>query len=298
MDKPRTLNIYFGALVLGGIAIGFAPIFVRLSQAEIGPVASGFWRLAIAFPAFMLWNRLEGPVKKEPHRTPTKKDKSRFILMLAGVAFAVDLIAWHWSIKLTSVANATLLGNCSVIILALIEWLWFRIKLKFTFLIGMVLALVGVSLIAGVSISLGGEHVLGDGLGLLTAFFYAAYLLLIKQFRKTFRTSTIMSWASITCAVFLLPVAFFSNEVIVPTSIYGWGAVIGLALISHVFGQGLIATALAHLPASFSGVVLLIQPVVAAILGYFILGESLSPTQFLGGLIVLTGIFLARKGSG
>jgi drug/metabolite transporter (DMT)-like permease len=72
---------------------------------------------------------------------------------------------------------------------------------------------------------------------------------------------------------------------------------IALALISHAAGQGLIAYALAHLPAAFSSVSLLFQPVMAALFAWAILAEPLVPLQIAGGIVVLLGIYLARRGS-
>ena len=66
---------------------------------------------------------------------------------------------------------------------------------------------------------------------------------------------------------------------------------------SHAAGQGLIAYALAHLPAAFSSVSLLFQPVMAALFAWWLLAEPLAPLQIAGGLIVLVGIYLARRGS-
>ena len=77
----------------------------------------------------------------------------------------------------------------------------------------------------------------------------------------------------------------------------GWVVLIGLALVSHVGGQGLITFALAHLPAAFSSVGLLLQPAVAAALAWIILNEPVGMWQSLGGAIVLAGIILARQGS-
>ena len=75
------------------------------------------------------------------------------------------------------------------------------------------------------------------------------------------------------------------------------GILAGLALVSHAAGQGLIAYALASLPAAFSSVSLLFQPVVAALFAWVLLSESLVPLQVVGGLVVLLGIYLARRGS-
>jgi drug/metabolite transporter (DMT)-like permease len=81
-----------------------------------------------------------------------------------------------------------------------------------------------------------------------------------------------------------------------PQSVKGWGAVVALGLVSHVGGQTLIAYALGRLPASFSAVSLLLQPVVAALLAWPILGEPITLRQILGGIVVLGGIALAHQG--
>jgi len=98
-------------------------------------------------------------------------------------------------------------------------------------------------------------------------------------------------------AVFLFPAALASGEQMLPASAFGWWMLVGLALVSHAAGQGLIAYALAHLPAAFSSVSLLFQPVMAALFAWALLAEGLVPLQILGGLVVLVGIYLARRGS-
>src|SRR5438552_165003 len=102
---------------------------------------------------------------------------------------------------------------------------------------------------------------------------------------------------STICAVFLFPLALASGEQMLPSSLLGWGYLLGLALVSHAAGQGLIAYALAHLRAAFSSVSLLFQPVMAALFAWVLLGEALVPLQIAGGIVVLIGIYLARRGS-
>jgi len=95
----------------------------------------------------------------------------------------------------------------------------------------------------------------------------------------------------------LLPLSLISGERFLPLDARGWLVLIALALISHIGGQGLIAYALAHLPAAFSSVSLLLQPVLATVFAWLLLGEQLSPSQALGGALVLAGILIARRES-
>src|SRR6266568_828504 len=98
-------RVAFICLLAGGCAIAFAPIFVRL--ADTGPVASAFWRAALAVPLLWVWVFIRG-TRADLHR-PT------FPIFLAGLFFALDLGVWHWSILWTSVANSTLLANLATI---------------------------------------------------------------------------------------------------------------------------------------------------------------------------------------
>jgi drug/metabolite transporter (DMT)-like permease len=107
-----------------------------------------------------------------------------------------------------------------------------------------------------------------------------------------------MSWSSAAAAVLLLPAALIAGEGLIAASLSGWLILFGLAWISHTAGQSLIAYALAHLPAALSSVSLLVQPIAATLLAWIILGESISPWQALGAGVILSGILLARRGSG
>jgi drug/metabolite transporter (DMT)-like permease len=106
-----------------------------------------------------------------------------------------------------------------------------------------------------------------------------------------------MAWSTTITAIALLPFAWLSPQAFWPSSGEGWLVVLGLALVTQIFGQGLIAYAFAHLPASLSSVSLLIQPVMAAVFAWFLFGEAIGAVQFAGAVIVLAGIWIARKGS-
>ena len=292
-SSPEGTRLALNALFLGALAIAFAPIFVRLSQ--VGPTATAFWRLFLSLPALFLWMQLEGSRTTSPRRPSTWSDRLR--LVIAGLFFAGDLGIWHWSIKFTSVANATLLANFAPIFVALGSWLFFRQRVSLRFVLGMLLALAGTVLLVGESFHLSAQHLQGDALGLVTAIFYAGYLLSVKELRREFSTATIMTWSGAVSSAVLLPATLLSGEGLFPSGTAGWLVLIGLALVSHVGGQSLIAFALAKLPAAFSSVALLVQPVAATIFAWLILSEALNPWQALGGALALAGIYTARKAS-
>ncbi|MDC8757782.1 DMT family transporter [Janthinobacterium fluminis] len=281
----------FCALLLGGAAIGFAGIMMRLS--DVNPVASAFWRMALAAPLLWVWALASaGGDRAAGLRT----DYSR-VLLLAGFFFAADMGVWHVSLHFTSVANATLLPNMAPLCIA--AWLWFKYQARFSrsFLLGMALAMTGAVLLVGPSVGLGGTRLLGDGLGLLVAGFYAAYQLAVKDGRASYSTARLMAWSTSITALFLLPFALLMPGDFWPAGAAGWLPLLGLALIAQIGGQTVITYAFAHLPSSLSSISLLIQPLTAALAAWAIFGEAIGPVQMAGGAVLLLGIYLSKRGT-
>jgi drug/metabolite transporter (DMT)-like permease len=282
------------ALLMGAVSIAFAPILVRLS--EVGPSATAFYRLALAAPVLVGWWQLESRSSR-PSRM-WRESRALLSLATAGLFFAADLSVWHWSIRFTSVANATLLANFAPVFVVLGSWLLFKQRFTKTFLLAVAIVLLGATLLIGNSLKLDPQQLRGDLLGLLTAVFYAGYILSVAHLRLRFSTVVIATWSSLVGSLILLPVALLSGETFIPVTAQGWSVLITLALVSQVGGQSLITYALAHLPAAFSAVGLLLQPVIATLLAWQIFGETLSLGQAVGGMIVLGGIALARQNDG
>lgn len=280
-------RVAFLCLLAGGCAIAFAPIFVRLS--DTGPLASAFWRCALAVPVLWAWVFAKG----------TKEAAiSRWALAGAGLFFACDLGVWHFSILYTSVANSTVLANLAPIFVTLAGWIFWKRGVTRVFLVGMLVSIAGMFVLVGPNFATGGRPLVGDALGALTAVFYAGYFLTIKVARDAgASTARLMAWSTTITALVLLPIAILAPQPFLPSSAPGWLVLVGLAMVSQVLGQGLIAYAFAHLPASLSSVSLLIQPVMAALFAWVLFHEAIGLAQWIGGAMVLGGIYLARRGS-
>lgn len=296
-SRDRRRRLGFAAVVAGALCIAFAPIFVRLSH--IPPTATAFQRMLLALPLYAGWILLDRTSR--PRRGADRSARLRRTqlmgLVLAGVFFAGDLATWHFSLWFTSVTNATLMANMAPVFVTLVAWWVFREHVSGMFLLGLALALGGAALLMRASLDLGHRHLAGDALGLLTACFYAGYLLSVKRLRDSMGTAQLMGASTLVSCVVLLAVAAALGEQLFPVDLRGWLVVLGLAWTSQVAGQGLIAYGMAHLPASFSAVTLLVQPAAVALLGWMILGEGLSWWQGAGGVAVLAGILLARRAS-
>ncbi len=286
-------SLAIAALLLGAAAIAFAPIFVRLS--DTSPTASAFWRVALSIAPLWFW--VFAAERNTAARAAHGGHMPWKILILAGLFFAGDLAVWHVSIRYTSVANSTLEANFAPLFVTLGAWLLFRQRVSRLFLVALCLTLAGGALLIGPNFGGNDKALLGDALGVLTAVFYASYFLALKSATGRASTSRIMAVNTSVAAFVLLPYALLTADVLMPQSTHGWLILAGLALIPHVAGQSLIAYGFAHLPASFSSVSLLLQPVLAAIYAWVLLGESMGPVQMAGGCVVLLGIYLAKRGS-
>lgn len=293
--RLRRERIAILAIFIGAVTIAFAPILVRLS--ELGPMATGFHRFLLAIPLYwLIAATLPRTEQAEGDETP-RSIRDFLLIGMAGLYLAADIMAWHYSIQMTTVANSTLLANVAPVFVVLGGWLLFRTRVTGTYLIGLAAAMTGVFILSRASLSLSQDHFLGDLLGVLTAVFYAAYQMSVERLRRRFSTMTIMKFAIPVSALFMVPAALASGEELFPVTLAGWAFLITLAAGPQVFGQGLIAWALAHLPVAFASVSLLVQPVTAAVVAWLLFDEVIGPQQAIGGVIVLAGIMLARRGS-
>lgn len=291
-QRPLAERLALPILLLGAVSISFSGIFVKLS--EVGPISTGFFRVALPLPvmAIGLWIAARRRVDRKLPRIGWRGWAG---IHVAAFFLAFDLIVWHWSLKLIGVGIATLLGNTAPIWVALAGFLFFRERFSPRFLIGLGVALGGMVLLV-----LGGDRSLevNDWLGLMLATLgavgYAGYLRGVKAARATIGLAQVMFWTSACTALWLLPAALLTEDKIVPQTLDGWLAVAGLAFVSQTLGQGMISWALGLLPAAFSAVSLLVNPVASGIFAWIILGEALTMTQIGGGFAVLAGIFAAR----
>jgi drug/metabolite transporter (DMT)-like permease len=291
-------RLALAALVFGALVIGTTPILVRL--AACGPAAAGFWRLAFATPLLTLMAAgapggsagAAGGIGRTLSRigTPSRA------MLLAGLWFAADLGCWHYGIRYTSVANATVLPNLTPVIVTLGSWFLFKERPRPVFLLGMATAIGGAVLMAegAASTPAGPLPHIGDLLSASTAIWYALYFIAVRSARLTRTTVSVMLWSCLIGAPLLLITALVMREQLLPATALGWTAAVGLGL-AHVFGQGSIAWALGRLPASTASVTVLVQPVAAALLAYIIFSETLTPLQALGGAVALGGIVIAQQ---
>jgi drug/metabolite transporter (DMT)-like permease len=275
----------FAALVIGAVAMGVSPIFVRL--AEVGPFTSAFWRVTLALPVLYAWMRLS-------ERGATGHQKMSRPTIYAGIAFSADLFFWHLSIVSTSVANATFFATTAPIWVVLFGWLLFRKRAPAAVLVGLGLCILGGTALLVQSLQVRTSGALGDLYGLITGIFFGLYFLAVQAAREGTSAARVTFEATLITAALLLLAALGLEHQLLPRTLHGVAALVALAWISHAGGQGLLSVALGRLPATFSSLVIFLEAIAAACFAWAILGEPVSLIQAIGGVAILSGIYVAR----
>jgi len=282
--SPADRRIALIVLVGAAVVLGLAPILVRLG--EVGPAAAGMWRFAFSIPLLLI---LTARPRGDGVGRPSKW------MALAGVFFVLDLGFWHYGIVMTSVANATTLCNLTPVVVTAFAWIVWGQRPSRMFLVALGLAMAGaLAMAAGADGGQGTNPLLGDAFSLSVAVWYAGYFLAVQAARRTAGALRVTLWSTGIGLPLLLIAALALREDLMPETAGGWAALAGLGVM-HVVGQGGVAWALGRLPASVTAVTILVQPVVAAILGWTLFSEALTPVQALGGALVLGAVVLAQR---
>ena len=282
--------VAFTALVAGAVAMGASVLFVR--WADVGPYASAFWRVFLALPFLWGWMRVE---QRQTGKRNPPLDRA---VLLAGLFFTGDLFFWHLAILGTTVANATFLATTAPLWVALGSWLVLSEAVERRILAGLAFCLMGGFALVGESYGFVPQRLMGDLYGVATAVFFGAYVLAVRAARKSHGAAEVMFVSTAITSVCLFVIAFACEPRILPQSMPGVAALLALAIVSQVGGQGLVAVALGTLPATFSALVIFLEAIAAASFGWLLLGEALGLAQMLGGVLILIGIYVARPRTG
>ncbi|WP_416770196.1 DMT family transporter [Pseudomonas sp. RHF3.3-3] len=270
-------------LVTGSALLGVAPVIVKALpfDAEV----SAFYRVLLAIPFMLLICALQ-PVQLL--RLP-RNWNFYGLALLATLFFTADLAVMHLAIRRTDVAVATLLTNCAPFFVVLMGLLGIIDKPRKIEILFLLLAIGGmyVLCIMGKPVT---RNYAGEGIALLAAFFYAGYIVSIKKLREYDCTpALLMLLITASCSLLLFPTFILSGAPI-PHDSSTWLLLLALVLCGQVVGQLLVTLALKKLSASFSSLVLLLQPVIATILSWSLLGEVLTAIQLSGMTIILLAI--------
>jgi drug/metabolite transporter (DMT)-like permease len=286
--KVASRSSIFLWMAVGLLAISTSPILIRL--AALPALAMAFWR-CLAGAAVL--------APFAPRRTGPGLDRADLARLAAsGVFLALHFALWNASLGLTTVAAATTLVSSAPLFVGLGSILLGEPPTARAWA-GIVLATAGaVAIGAGDAAGFGGSAaLLGDVLAFGGAVAMAAYLLLGRVARQRLPVSTYAASVYGVAAAVLLPACLLTGSALGGYEAASWlalaGVVAGPQLLGHTVFNGLLASVTASLVA----VVMLLEPVVATVLAWWLFGELPSPSLWAGAPMVLAGVWLATTGS-
>lgn len=283
MSQPLAPRLAFPALIVANLFLAAGPWMVRLT--DVGPVAAGFWRLALALPllaALAAWQQKGKPLPAWSLIAA---------VAVGGLFFAADLAAWHVGILQTKLANATLFGNFASFLFAIYGFILIRRAPDKVQSGAILFAIFGTFLLLGSSYELSPDNLVGDLFCLLAGLFYTFYLIAVDRARRSLAPFPTLAIATAAGTLPILLFALLLGEQVMPSD---WGPVILLSIGSQLIGQSLLVFAMGHLSPVVTGLGLLTQPVAAAAIGWGIYGERLGPVDLVGALLICAGLVLIR----
>ena len=275
------------AMIAGAALISTTSVLVKF--AHVPPTVSAFWRmlfggtmLSLALVAMRQWRLV--------------RLSDALWMLPPALAFATDLFFWHRSILDVGPGLATLLGNLQVFMMALAGVLLHRERLSWQFLVGLVLAFVGLWLLIGQGWSqAASDYRLGVLFGVFTAFCYATYMLSFRHAqreRSSLASSQLLAITSLLCAGVLSILCAANGEAFAIPDLQTLAAVVALGLVGQCLGWVLISRAMPQLPTSLVGLLLLMQPVLAFLMDVVLFHRVTRSVEWIGLALSLCGIFI------
>ncbi|ALX49151.1 DMT family transporter [Lentibacillus amyloliquefaciens] len=274
------------AVVIGVISVSTSAVLVKLApQAPSAIIANYRLLLAVLImaPYVLLKNR---------HEFKLIQKRDWILSALAGVFLAFHFIVWFESLDYTSVASSVVLVTLQPIFAFLGTYLFFQERFSYGAIISMIIALLGSVIISWGDFQISGAALFGDMLALLGAILITAYFLMGQQARKRLSLMTytfvVYGISSVTLIIYNL---IGGNDFLGYPADH-WLVFLALAIFPTFFGHTLFNWALKWLSTATISMGIVFEPVGASILAYIILGEVITWSQWLGGSIVLFGLFL------
>lgn len=288
----------YAILILSQVAVGSAALLARLGLAAgLSAVSMTAWRLLLASAILVAAKSFRRSRADETFLSIPIALR----LIAGGAALAGHFWAWFASLQYVSVARSTLLVCTTPIWTALALWILKRSAPPLRFYAGLLPSLLGAALVTGWSTtsSAGATAYLGDGLATGGAVLLTAYFLLTADLQEPLSTFRVVLWTYTTAAIVMTPVALALGNAAAfwPSNAQAWLAVGGMALIPQLLGHTMMNWSLKHFSAATVGLATLLEPVFAGALAWWFLGEQLTASQLLGGVLLLFGIAIVLTGA-
>jgi drug/metabolite transporter (DMT)-like permease len=279
--RSRTLSARtWGALAVVGLVIAFSLSSTLVKRADSSGVLLAFWRMAtvsVVWNVYLLCTR---------RRLTMRHVRQAF---LPGIFLGLNLATFFAGVTHNSVVNAALIGSLSpLLIVPLGAWL-FSERNNPRALLFAVVAFAGVGIVLLNAPPEGDASIRGNIFAVLALFLWTAYVVSTRHFRRDMDVATFMATVSPIAALAVLPLAIANGDVF-GLSRTGWTYMLLLAFLIGVAGHGMMVLAQRTIQIGTIGIAQVVQPALAVVWAFLLLGERIRSWQAVGVAIGLSGL--------
>ena len=293
-QAPTNLVIW-SILTVGTIAVSTSAILIRLAMDAADQQGIGF-SLLVAASRLMFASIALVPTWPNVAKTKSSRKAIGFAIA-AGIALAFHFGLWISSLSFVSVAVSTSLVTTNPIWVALIGWIWQKKTLSRQTIIGVALAIAGSFIVTWskpTEMAINSSPVLGTFLALSGSIAASFYLVFGQEAqRQGLPTQSYATIAYTVAAIALLPMPIFWGENYGGYGLEVYAYILAMTIIAQLIGHTSFNWALRWLPPVTVTLCILCEPIIASILGFFILQETPSLSIVFGGLVILSGVAIA-----
>jgi drug/metabolite transporter (DMT)-like permease len=278
-------------VLLAVFAASFSSIFVKLADAP--PIFIGFYRLTFALPFFavavLVWYRKELMAVTRRELTGSG---------FAGIFLSFHFLCWFTALKYTTVASATVLCLTHPIIILVISTLFLKEKTNKKAVAGIVVALMGSTIISGGDYNLSSAALIGDLFAFGGAIFMALYLMAGKKYRDNINATVYVFLIFTSCWL-----VFGIEMVVTATPFTGYDGktffwVFLLAIVCQIGAHAVFNWCLGYVKAIYIATWETFEAIIASLLAAFIFFEIPSIWQYVGGVITILGLIYYNRHEG
>lgn len=270
--------------------IGPAAAFVT-DHTSLSPIQTSLWRLLVAVVPLSAIALIVG-------RAATRPARGLVLGALAvGAVTGMSQLAYFAAVVESGIAIPTLIAcGLGPILTAVGQTVLFGDRPDARTLIALAVALSGLVLLM-----LDSPHTvtaLGIVLSVLSAVTYAAYALSVGPVSRGMSTLDLTAIASVGGALAILPFTFADGGPGVPGTVAGWAGILHLGVIVSCVAYGLYYSSARTLPSTHITILILLEPLVAALLAVVFFGEHLTAGTVAGGVLMLAAVAALRDHDG
>lgn len=282
--KIKVLLILFIAM----FSVSASPIIARL-LVDVPAISVSFWRMFIG--AILLWT-FSLFVKQKP-LTQSNKIKT----YIFGVLLALHFYFFFTAVKLTSIANATLLGTIAPLFTMLIEIFWLKRKISTSTILWISMIVIGSVIIVLHKFNFSSDYTLGSISAIICSLLLGIGFIISEDVRRTDSTISFSRTLYMSAAVTLFILSFIINQSLFSFTINKWNilGLLGLGIIPNLFGHNSLYYIVKYISPTIVASIPLGEPIIASIAAFFLFKESPNNEIIISSIIILLGLFFLIK---